>query len=128
MEPLERGRTGAEQLAFMSGMLNGAAQFRLAHPELEHRWIDVAYADLTGNPMSVVREIHRRLEWPLERPTVEEMEAWLSAQEERRRRETRHSYSLEEYELAPADVSRAFEPYLDFATSRGLLQGEAPAR
>ena len=60
MRPNSGDNTGAEQLAFMSGMLNGATRFRSAHPELEHRWIDVAYVDLIRGPMKVVRDIYCR--------------------------------------------------------------------
>ena len=42
-EPRSPHDLGAEQLAFMSGMLGRAVDFRLAHPELEERWIDVNY-------------------------------------------------------------------------------------
>ena len=92
MEPRAQNETGAEQLAFMSGLLNGATRFRSAHPELGHRWVDVAYADLIRAPLSVVRDIYDRFHWPLEQTSIEEMETWLSLQAEERRRETRHRY------------------------------------
>ena len=125
-EPLPRDETGAEQLAFMSGMLNGAARFRQARPELEHRWIDVAYTDLIRDPMAAVRDIYGRFDWALEQTAVDGMGAWLSRQAEQRRREIRHSYRLEDYALTPEAVNRAFQPYLDFAAAGGLLPGETP--
>ena len=127
MEPLPRDETGAEQLDFMSGMLNGATQLRLDRPELDDRWVDVAYGDLIRDPMAIMRDIYRRFGWRLEPDAVREMKAWMSVQEERRRRETRHSYRLEDYALTPEAVNRAFEPYLDFAAVRGFLPGEASA-
>ncbi|MCE2514239.1 MAG: hypothetical protein J4F37_04370 [Acidobacteria bacterium] len=45
-EPLPPNEFGREQLAFMSGMVGRAVQFRESHPELEHRWMDVNYVDL----------------------------------------------------------------------------------
>ena len=123
IEPRPSEETGAEQLEFMSGMLNGATRFRLAHPELEQRWADVAYADLVRDPMSAVRGIYDRFGWPLTQAASDEMEGWRVRQEEQRRRETRHSYRLERYALTPREVNGAFEPYLDFATARGLLPG-----
>ena len=120
-EPFSRAETGAEQLAFMSGMLNEATQFRLTHPELENRWVDVTYTELTRDPMAAIRYIYRRFAWPLERAALNDMEAWLPVQEERRRSETRHSYHLKDYALQPEAVNQAFEPYLDFAAARGLL-------
>ena len=120
MEPLPRSETGAEQLAFMSGMLNGAVRFRTAHPELEHRWADVAYADLMRDPMEVVRGLYRRFDWPLPQMAVAEMNAWRSGQAERRRREVRHRYRLEDYGLTPGEVDAAFAPYLEFAETLGI--------
>ena len=114
MEPLAREKTGAEQLAFMSGMMNEAARFRSAHPELEDRWADVAYADLMRDPLAAVRDLYRRFDWPLEEPSVAVMKAWLSEQAERRRREVRHDYRLEDYGLTPGEVEAAFAPYLEF--------------
>ncbi len=120
MEPLSAEETGAEQLAFMSGMLNGATRFRTAHPELEHRWVDVDYVDLIDNPMKVVRDIYRRFGWPLEQTADNEMKAWLLQQADRRRREARHSYLLEDFGLTSGQVNAAFAPYLDFAAARGI--------
>jgi len=127
MKPLSGDKTGAEQLAFMSEMLNGATRFRSAHPELEHRWVDVAYVDLIRDPMKVVRDIYSRFGWPLEQTAVNEMEDWLSWQEDLRRREKRHSYLLKDFGLTAGQVNAAFAPYLDFATARGI-HAEPPVR
>ena len=120
MEPLPEDEIGAEQLAFMSGMLNEAIRFRSAHPEIEHRWIDVDYVDLVDSPTEVVREIYRRFGWSLEPAVVDEMKAWLQQQADRRRRETRHSYLLEDFGLTSGQVNAAFAPYLEFAAARGI--------
>ena len=120
MEPLSGRDIGAEQLAFMSGMLNGATRFRSAHQELEHRWVDIAYADLIRDPVKVVRAIYSRFGWQLEQTAVNEMKAWLSQQADRRRRERRHSYALEDFGLTAGEVNAAFAPYLDFAAARGI--------
>jgi len=120
LESVPRDAIGAEQLAFMSGMLNGATQYRLAHPELEHRWVDVDYTDLIRDPMAVIRDIYRRFDWPLEGVAFDAMQAWLSQQSERRRRETRHTYHLEDYGLTAHQVDDAFAPYLEFAAVRGI--------
>ena len=120
MEPLSGDEIGAEQLAFMSGMLNGATRFRSGHPELEGRWVDVAYVDLVRDPLKVVRDIYSRFGWPLEQTAVNEMKAWLSQQADRRRREQRHSYLLEDFGLTADEVNAAFAPYLDFTAARGI--------
>ena len=120
MEPLQAHQTGAEQLEFMSGMLNGATQFRLDHPDLEHRWVDLAYFDLTEDPMAVIRKVYDRCGWKLDPPAADAMNSWLQQQEERRRHEVRHSYALDDYGLTKGEVYDAFAPYLEFAADRGI--------
>ena len=120
MEPQAPEELGIEQLGFMSNMLNGATRFRLAHPELEHRWIDLAYADVVRDPMAAARAVYDRFGWRLEPSAVVEMETWLSRQSERRLRETRHRYRLDDYGLTPEEVNAAFAPYLDFIAARGI--------
>ena len=120
MKPIPGAETGAEQLAFMSAMLNGSTQFRSAHPELEHRWADVAYVDLIRDPIKVVRDIYDRFGWPLEQTAVNEMKAWLSWQADQRSRETRHSYLLKDFGLTADEVNAVFAPYLDFAAAQGI--------
>ena len=119
MESFARTEIGAEQLDFMSDMLNRATRFRMTRPELEDRWIDVAYVDLVRDPMAVVRTVYDRFGWRLEEAAVDRMEAWLRRQAERRRRQTRHRYRLEDYGLTADGVDAAFAPYLDFITARG---------
>ena len=126
VEPPPRHETGPEQLDFMSGMLNRATRFRIGRPELEDRWVDVAYVDLVRDPLAAVRTIYDRFGWRLEPAAVDRMEAWRSRQAERRRRETRHRYRLEDYGLTAEGVDAAFAPYLDFITARGQLPGHLP--
>ena len=119
-EPRPQHETGAEQLAFMSGMLNDAMRFRASNPKLEEHWVDVRYADLVEDPMAVVGDVYRRFDWPLESDALGAMEEWLSLQEEQRRHEPRHEYGLEDYGLTPEAVNEAFAPYLDFIAGRGI--------
>ena len=118
-EPRPPRETGAEQLALMSGMLNDAMRFRASRPVLEGRWVDVRYADLVDDPMAVVNDIYARFGWPLEPAAVDEMQRWLTLQEEQRRQEPRHEYRLEDYGLTPEAVNEAFAPYRDFVAARG---------
>ena len=116
--PLE---TGAEQLAFMSGMLNDAMRFRASNPALEERWVDVRYTDLVDDPMAVVNDIYERHNWPLESDAANAMQEWLKIQEEQRRKEPPHEYRLEDYGLTPETVDKAFAPYRDFVAARGCV-------
>ena len=127
IEPRPRDETGAEQLAFMSGMLNKAVAFRDAHPELEHRWVDVSYPDLVRNPLAVIRHVHDRFDWTLDETARAAMSDWLSRQAERRKGETRHRYGLEDYGLTEKAVAEAFAPYRDFIEARGIRTSCLPA-
>ena len=125
-DPRPSHETGAEQLAFMSGMLNDAMQIRASNPALEERWVDVRYADLVDDPMAAVRAIYARFGWPLEAAAASAMEDWLALQAEQRRHEPRHEYRLEDYGLTPDAVDEAFAPYRDFVAARGIdLSGGA---
>ncbi len=49
------------KVVLMCDMLNNAIQFRLDHPEIEKRWVDVRYSDLVRDPMAVVHDIYSQL-------------------------------------------------------------------
>ncbi len=119
-EPQPRDAFGAEQLAIMSDMMDRAVQFRQAHPELEHRWMDVNYIDLVEKPMETVASIYERFDWPLEQTEVKSMEDWQVQQAQKRRGEKRHRYDLGDYGLTPEQVNAAFARYRDFLTDRGI--------
>ena len=119
-EPRSPHDLGAEQLAFMSGMLDRAVDFRRAHPELEERWIDVNYYDLVEDPMGVIGAIHEHFGWTLEQAAVDAMTNWRLRQAVHRQRETRHRYSLEDYGLTVDEVNTAFACYREFLTSQGI--------
>ena len=111
---------GAEQLAIMSDMMDRAVQFRQAHPELEHRWMDVNYVDLVEKPMATAASIYERFDWPLEQTAVKPMEEWQEGQAKQRRGERKHRYDLGDYGLTPEAVNAAFARYRDFLTDRGI--------
>lgn len=103
---LPRERTGTEQLSFMIG----TTELRSRGPEPEHRWVDVACADLIRDPMAAVRDIHERFPWPPEQTTIDDMNAWPLRQAEQRCHEIRHSCRLEGYALTPETANRASSP------------------
>ncbi len=119
-EPRPRHEFGAEQLAFMSGMLNKAVRFRESRPDLEARWVDVNYLDLVQNPLAVMRHIYDRFDWTLNQETENHMVNWDLRQTKKRREETRHRYNLQDFGLAPEAIDNEFAPYLDFITTRGI--------
>ena len=119
-EPRPRHEFGAEQLAFMSGVLNKAVRFRASRPDLEDRWVDVDYLDLVRNPFTVMGHIYDRLGWSLHQETENAMMEWHLKQTEKRREEVRHRYNLQDFGLAPEAVDDAFAPYLDFIKTNGI--------
>ena len=119
-EPQPRERLGAEQLAFMSGMMDRGVRFRENHPELEHRWVDVNYVDLVEDPMAIVHQIYERFNWPLKQGALNAMDDWLFRQAERRRGKPRHRYELGDYGLTSEEVNAAFAGYRDFLTRRAM--------
>ena len=120
VEPSPAKELGAEQLEFMSSMLEKGVDFRLTRPELADRWVDVNYYNLVENPLAVVRGIYERFDWPLEQGAVDAMDDWLFLQSQRRQQETRHRYALEDYGLTPEAVNTAFARYRDFITRQGI--------
>ncbi|MCY3790996.1 MAG: SDR family oxidoreductase [Gemmatimonadetes bacterium] len=119
-DPQSRESLGAEQLDFMSGMMDRGVRFRENHPELEHRWMDVNYVDLIEDPFGVVRSIYKHFGWTLEQAAIDAMEDWQFRQAEQRRQEKRHRYDLQDYGLTPEKVTAAFARYRDFITTRGI--------
>ena len=55
------------------------------------------------------------------------MEEWLARQEEQRRSEPPHRYSLDDFGLTPEMVDDAFAPYRDFIGSRGIAESRLRA-
>ena len=113
--------TGPEQMDFMHRMLTRGMAFRRANPDLEDRWLDIGMDELIRNPLQVVGRIYEHVGCPAAGPEVTRaMTRWLAREAERRKGEVRHRYGLEECGLASDAVSAAFEPYLQFAASRGI--------
>ena len=110
---------GAEQLAFMSRMLDCAVDFRSAHPELEDRWIDISFYDLVQAPTPVAAHVYDRFGWSLPPEAVVAMDDWLDRQAAHRRKEKRHIYDIADYGLSREAVDAAFSRYRDFLSSEG---------
>ena len=118
-DPVPPDAQGAEQLAFMSTMLNQATAFRLAHPELEERWIDVRFQDLVRSPFATLEQLYAHFGWTLPPATRAVMECWQREQAHARRQQAQapHRYALEDYGLTSKMVDAAFAPYLEFVSS-----------
>jgi len=77
--------------------------------------------------MAEVDRICERLDWRLEPEARGDMEEWLVRQEEQRRSEPPHRYSLDDFGLTPEMVDDAFAPYRDFIGSRGIAESRLRA-
>jgi hypothetical protein len=118
--PQDKNYIGADQLEFMSSMLNQAMEFRVANPSLESRWIDISYYDFIKNPMTLVDHIYTSMGRKLTDEARANMQLYLQKQAESRKKEIRHSYTLEEYGLTNDQITTTIKPYLDFIKSRGI--------
>lgn len=125
VHPQPRESLGPELLAFMSGMMERGVNFREAHPELEHRWMDVNYVDLVEDPLAVVHSIYERFNWPLKQSVLNTMDDWLFQQAQYRRNQPKHRYDLADYGLTSEEVNAAFSGYWDFLTRRGIRKPDA---
>ena len=113
-QPGEPAAIGAEQLDFVSRMLGQAARFRAAYPEIDRRFADVSYLDLTENPVGTVAEIYRHFGWVFDDETRARTERWQGRQAARRRAGPGHRYSLARYGLTAPQVHAAFARYAEF--------------
>jgi hypothetical protein len=56
-DPIQLAEREARVLA---GMTDRLTRFRVAHPELAERFVDVEYRELTADPLQVINRIYRR--------------------------------------------------------------------
>ena len=127
-EPQPTEEMGVEQLAFMKRIMDRGVDFRMRHPELEHRWVDVSYYDLIQDPLAVVGHVYERFGWTLEPDVIDAMDAWQTEQEDRRRNEKRHRYDIADYGLTREMIDDAFARYLTFVSERGMRESRQPRR
>lgn len=100
---------GHEQLAHWSDGMRRALAARDALGE--HRFVDVAQHELETDPVGTAERVYERVGLRLDGHVAGSMVAW--AETNRRGSRGQHRYRLDEYGLAPAEVTAAFEPYLD---------------
>jgi hypothetical protein len=118
----------------MSRMLGQAARFRAAYPEIDRRFADVSYLDLTEDPVGTVADIYRHFGWVFDDEARARTERWQGRQAEQRQAEQRqaeqrqaeqrqaeqrraepgHRYSLARYGLTAPQVDAAFARYAEF--------------
>ena len=63
--PAEAGQVAAQETRLLADGTERFLQFRDAHPELAHRFVDVKYSDLVAEPLTAIQHIYQRLDLPL---------------------------------------------------------------
>ena len=63
--PVEAGQVAARETRLLADGTERFLQFRDAHPELAHRFIDIKYSDLVAEPLTAIQHIYQRLDLPL---------------------------------------------------------------
>ena len=111
---------GAEQLEFMSQLLEGVARLRGADPGFDRRFIDVSYLDLVADPVGAAGEIYRHAGWTFDEQTRARMERWHAGQAAQRGAQRRHQYALPAYGLTEGQVEGAFGGYAEFAAANKI--------
>ncbi len=111
---------GAEQLEFMSSMLDSMVKFRTSHPELEDRWLDISFYDLVQSPMDMVAHIYDHFGWSLRPEALTAMNNWLDLQAVQRKSQKRHTYDLSDFNLTREKVDAAFANYRGFLSNTGI--------
>ena len=111
---------GREQLDRMSRMLEDTIRFRAAHPEHEHRFLDISYYHLVEDPEGVVDQIYQRYGWTLDDETRARTRRWNAQQAANRTGESTRRYSLDRYGVTADQVDAAFADYLRFVERTGI--------
>jgi thioester reductase-like protein len=111
---------GAEQLAFMSRMLEGVARLRSTHADFDRRFIDVSYQELVADPVQTAADIYQHAGWTFDEQSRARMERWHAGQAARRRAERRHQYALPDFGLTEDQVEGAFGGYAEFTRANKI--------
>ncbi|XP_013397938.1 uncharacterized protein LOC106164539 [Lingula anatina] len=86
-------------------------KFRKNHPELEHRFIDIAYDDLVISPMDVVKKIYAHFGLELTDQGKANMEGYVK--ENPQNKYGRHEYDLKRFHLTKEEVLEHFKEYIE---------------
>ncbi|XP_013418754.1 uncharacterized protein LOC106179588 [Lingula anatina] len=110
---IDRKALGKELLYFPWG--HGGKEilkFRKDHPEEEHRFIDIAYAELVASPMDIVKRIYGHFGLNLTNHGRERMKRYV--QENPQNKHGRHKYDLSKYGLTKDEVYEHFKEYIQY--------------
>jgi hypothetical protein len=110
---VDRVALGRERLAQLQTMTQRALSVRAEADARDDgaRFVDVRYADLVSEPLTVIETLYGAAGLTLESDARAAMSAWLDAHPQHQ--SGRHTYDLAEYGLDRAAVETALAEYLD---------------
>ncbi|XP_013397939.1 uncharacterized protein LOC106164540 [Lingula anatina] len=86
-------------------------KFRKNHPDLEHRFVDIAFDDLVTSPLNAVKKIYDHFGLELTDQGKDNMEAYVK--ENPQNKHGRHKYDLKRYHLTEEEVLGHFKEYVE---------------
>lgn len=104
---------GTTELKVMSSMMKSALQYRDSHPELEDRFFDAKFSELTTNPIPVVKRIYERFGLNFSHEAEVNMQKYIKEQKTNRDKINKHEYTLEAVQLTENDVLNEFKDYYE---------------
>ena len=103
-------RFGSLLVEFSDRLFNQPLEYRAKHPEKEGRIFDCMYDELTADPIAVVRKIYRKFALDYSDEFERKMRHYLAQNSQSQH--SRHSYTLEEYGIDPAEFYARNRSYM----------------
>lgn len=108
-EQLDLDNIGSTWCWLWSLGLEKTLKFRRDHPELENRFMDLPYEELTQDPVAAVEKIHGRFDLQFNQEVCDHVKDYLAAHP--KGKHGTHRYRLEDYGLNSGQVGERFGSY-----------------
>jgi len=105
--PGDLDRLAEREAMLLANAMEKFIQFRDAHPELENRFIDLNYSDLSADPFGAVRRLYKRLDMVMTPEAEKNMRQLIS----HRTRYRKHHSTLTELGVDVLREARRFSQY-----------------
>lgn len=103
VETIDRDELGLEQLSFIESTLSAGMNFRKEHPELENRWLDVAFNDVVSNPVDMAVKVLAHAGVTVDSATTSVISNYVKESMVKHQNTKLHSYDMRDYGLKVAD-------------------------
>jgi len=121
-EQVDPSAAARDATHFWRVALDRAADFRSNRPDLEYRFLDVKFDDITRNPMSVISTIYDRIGRSLSRESAQRMRRFLDNNP--RNANGNHVYEPDEFGI---DRDALAEYFSQYRAKHGLEIGKREA-